>query len=181
MKKNAGKKAPRTDEVRSAEGYAPFSGAPLHIEVVEPPPIPTAGFSTDEDGLRMLAALGELTSLEPDYAHDVTAEASVTIVECADEDLVHAALTNDRWRSIPPMLAGRPAEDPQLLLNGYDSFLGLGDEAEIEIVEIVHAFESPDAAADPPAAVPASLSERLAAAARTRPASRFLKALSGDG
>ena len=35
----------------------------------------------DEDGLRMLAALETLTSLEPDYSDDITAEASVTIIE----------------------------------------------------------------------------------------------------
>ena len=40
----------------------------------------------------MLAALETLTSLEPDYSDDLTAEASVTIIESAGYDVVAEAL-----------------------------------------------------------------------------------------
>ena len=129
----------------------------------------------------MLAALGTLTSLEPDYSDDLAAEASVTIIEAADADVVIAAFDGAelrRPRSPAPALA-----DKALLLNGYETFLAPGDEATIEIVE---AAVAPDAtlsdsgiAALPKSATqPASLTERLAATAG--PGGRFFRALSGN-
>jgi hypothetical protein len=171
-----------TGEPDHLAGYAPTHPARLVHAAAEPPPLPSGDRifgGQDEDGLNMLAALETLSSLEPDYADDIIAEASVTIVECADEDLVQA-LAQER-RGAPSPLRPPPAPaSHQLLLNGYENFLSPGDEAEIEIVEIAHTFEPTEHTVAERTA-PASLAERLAAAAaRQRPTSRFLKALSGD-
>ncbi len=66
--------------------------------------VPTTphGFgAADEDGLRMLAALETLTSLEPDYSDDITSEASVTIIESAGFDAVADALAGEAAAGAP--------------------------------------------------------------------------------
>ena len=69
----------------------------------------------------MLAALETLTSLEPDFTDDLTAEASVTIIESAGYDVVAEALARDadEGRSLRSLLQSRD-EAPRLLLNGYE-------------------------------------------------------------
>jgi hypothetical protein len=71
-------------------GYEPTRKPRLRPAAVEPPPLPAAAPEIEvgdrfgdapEDGLRMLAALETLTSLEPDFCDDLAAEASVTIIE----------------------------------------------------------------------------------------------------
>lgn len=179
----------KSDTPAASPSYEPTRAAKLRAPDGAPPPLPPAasrdadGFgSGDEDGLRMLAALETLTSLEPDYSDDDFAtEASITIIDAAGHELVAAAFSDDPQdlRSLRQLLepAGR-APEPALLLNGYETFLGPGDEAIVEIVEA--APETDDAATAPAnsrATQPASLTERLAAA--TGPGARFLKALSG--
>src|SRR5690606_5590975 len=80
---------------KGGSGYAPARPARL-VAADAPPPVPQrfcetkdAFGSADEDGLRMLAALETLTSLEPDYTEDLAAEACVTIIEVAGEDILH--------------------------------------------------------------------------------------------
>lgn len=156
----------------------------MRLAGTEPPPLPVRstlgeGFGTaDEDGLRMLAALGTLTSLEPDYSDDFAAEeASVTIIDAADGEAVAAAFSAVDTRPLRSLI--EPAAEPSLLLNGYETFLGPGDEAMIEILEVTTPAEEPEP--EPPSKTyvgPASLTERLAAA--TGPGARFLKALSGN-
>src|SRR5438046_1738824 len=71
-----GYKSPRKPKLQGAAGP-------------RPPRLPGPGedrqfdeFGTAaEDGLRMLAALETMPSLEPDFGEDLTAEAAVTIVE----------------------------------------------------------------------------------------------------
>ena len=82
-------------------GYEPTRPSRLRGAGDEPPPLPPPaadggdGFGlADEDGLRMLAALETLTSLEPDYSDDLTAEASVTIIESVGYDIVAEALAD---------------------------------------------------------------------------------------
>ena len=173
------------------DGYEPTRPSRLH-GVAEgtppPPPLPplavddTEGFGTaDEDGLRMLATLETLTSLEPDYSDDPIAEASVTIIEAAGYDVVVEALARNPadGRSLRALLQGRD-EPPRLLLNGYETFGGSGEEATVEIVHVVHDFEAPETTARKPAANPTSLAERIAAATgRDQAGGRFFKALSG--
>ena len=131
----------------------------------------------------MLAALQTLTSLEPDYSDDLAAEASVTIIETAGSVVFDEPLAGDAAdpRPLRHLIEGRPLEEsraPQLLLNGYETFLGPGDEAIVEIVEISDPPEEPQTATDQPrSAQPASLVDRLAAA--TGSGGRFFKALSG--
>jgi hypothetical protein len=176
-------------------GYGPFAGyeptRPSKLRTAgEPPPLPAAsaedgdGFgNADEDGLRMLAALETLTSLEPDYSDDLAAEASVTIIESVDYDVVANALAGDAYDGRPlRALLREEADRPGLLLNGYETFLGAGEEATVEIVEVVPSFDAPEPARATPTALPATLAERIAAATgRGGPASgsRFFKALSG--
>jgi len=154
----------------------------------EPPPLPQRdagdpdGFgAADEDGLRMLAALETLTSLEPDYSDDITSEASVTIIESAGFDAVADALAGEAaaGRSLRSLLTERD-DRPKLLLNGYETFAGAGEEATIEIVEIDHSFDGPRHAEQVPPTHPSTLAERIAAATgRGAAGGRFFKALSG--
>jgi hypothetical protein len=177
----------RESEARLA-GYEPTRPSRLRGATEEPPPLPplpdddAEGFgNAGEDGLRMLAALETLTSLEPDYSDDLTAEASVTIIETAGYDVVAEALARDPadGRSLRALLQGRD-EPPRLLLNGYETFGGTGEEATVEIVEVVHDFEAPETTARKPTANPTSLAERIAAATgRGAAGGRFFKALSG--
>jgi hypothetical protein len=154
----------------------------------EPPPLPQRdagdpdGFgAADEDGLRMLAALETLTSLEPDYSDDIASEASVTIIESAGFDADAGALAAEAaaGRSLRSLLTARD-EPPKLLLNGYETFAGAGEEATIEIVEIDHSFDGPRHAEPVAPSHPSTLAERIAAATGRRGAGgRFFKALSG--
>ncbi len=170
----------------AAFGYEPTRPARLREE---PPPLPVPttddgeGFgNADEDGLRMLAALETLTSLEPDFTDDLNAEASVTIIELAGYDVVAEALARDadEGRSLRSLLQSRD-EAPRLLLNGYELFNGAGEEATVEIVEASHAFDAPEEPGKVHRANPASLAERIAVATgRGAVGSRFFKALSGD-
>jgi hypothetical protein len=78
---------------RRAEGYEPIrlarlKGAAKVSPDPLPPPMPASlsaaedGFgAAAEDGLRMLAAIETMDSLEPDFSDDVAGEASVTIIE----------------------------------------------------------------------------------------------------
>jgi hypothetical protein len=135
--------------------------------------------TADEDGLRMLAALETLSSLEPDYSDDLTAEASVTIIESFGDDVVAEALTAD-MPNRPLRALLHEDKGPELLLNGYETFLGAGDEATVEIVEVGAAFAEDTAGTEQPATQPTSLAERIAAVAgRGAAGSRFFKALSG--
>jgi hypothetical protein len=168
-------------------GYEPTRPSRLRGDTEEPPPLPpplpvddAEGFGTaDEDGLRMLAALETLTSLEPDYSDDPIAEASVTIIEAAGYDVVAEALARDPadGRSLRALLQGRD-EPPRLLLNGYETFGGSGEEATVEIVHVGHDFEAPETMARKPTANPTSLAERIAAATGRGAGGRFFKALS---
>jgi hypothetical protein len=168
-----------------APGYEPVRPPRLRADAT-PPPLPPRcdndgeGFgSADEDGLRMIAALETLTSLEPDYADDLPAEeAAVTIIDAIDEDAVAEALgTGDA--SPPRTLWQGDGSGPTLLLNGYETFTGMGEEASVEIVEVGPTFDAEPAPEARPAQQPASLAERIAAAGRGR-RGRFFKALSGD-
>lgn len=167
------------DRLAALSGYLPNRPAKLRSADVEPPPVPSTAYDVlrgfgggDEDGLRMIAALETMTSLEPDYSDDLTAEASVTIIETAGDDVGVSDRRPLRY------LLDETSLEPELLLNGYETFLGPGDEASVEIVEVPYAFGEPE-----PASVkvttthPSSLAERLAAA--TGASGRFLKALSG--
>jgi hypothetical protein len=169
---------------RSA-GYEPTRPSKLR-PIDEPPPLPppaerhSDGFGTaGEDGLRMLAALETLTSLEPDYSDDLTAEASVTIIESFGHDAVAEALEPDTPnRSLRSLL--QDERGPELLLNGYETFLGSGDEATVEIVEIGEGFDDDVPPSERPTTQPVSLAERIAAVAGRRTSGgRFFKALSG--
>jgi hypothetical protein len=175
------------NSIGSDRGYEPTRTARLRDRDTDPPPIPlqtaTADRfgSEDEDGLRMLAALETLTSLEPDYFDDLASEASVTIIDAAGHELVSDAFDGyvvpRSVRSLRETANFR--EEPGLLLNGYETFLGPGDEAIVEIVQIEPTTDFEEEAPDKSIAdQPTSLTQRLAAA--VGPSGRFLKALSGD-
>lgn len=177
---------------QSAAGYA----APQ-----QPPPVPSPvefdpdGFgSDDEDGLRMLAALGAMTSLEPDYssesADDFSGEASVTIIEAtvmpaparpfgaAQRERQPSASLSVR-DGYPPMVV-EPAEPDAVADSDEIGVLSaLREEAEVEIIYPDQAVPELLGATPTRAEKPASLSERIAAVAGRSAGSRFIKALSG--
>jgi len=164
--------------------YLPTRPARLSGPGSMPPPLPRAsspehGLGADDgDGLRMLAALQTLTSLEPDYSDDLAAEASVTIIETAGNVVFEDPVAGNAADPRPLRHLIEERRDPQLLLNGYETFLGHGDEAIVEIVEISDPQEVPEKGPERPRSMqPASLVERLAAASGR--GGRFFKALSG--
>jgi hypothetical protein len=97
--------------------------------------------SAAEDGLRMLAALETLSSLEPDFGDDLDAEAAVTIVEqtgagargASDSDVASAQKV--RGRSLRARLGDMASPfDPGADYNA--ALLGPIEEATVEIVEV---------------------------------------------
>lgn len=82
-----------------------------------------------EDGLRMLAALGTMSSLEPDYVGDLEPdEASVTFIEQVPAS-GEAASLQERLEAISAAL-DRPADEPEA------AAFGPAEEATIEIFEL---------------------------------------------
>ena len=166
-------------------GYEPTRPSRLRGAGDEPPPLPPQDADdgesfgqADEDGLRMLAALETLTSLEPDYSDEIAAEASVTIIESAGYDAVAEALGGGAGEG--RSLRARLHDFDDAPLNDYDEFSGPGDEATVEIVEGVHTFDAPAPVRGMQPGNPSSLAERIAAATgRGAIGGRFFKALSG--
>jgi len=179
----------RTSRASAPEAaYDPARPARLRT-IAEPPPVPEPsitdpdGFGTaDEDGLRMLAALESLTSLEPDYSVDLISEASVTIIEAADADFLADAFDDF---PAPPQRPPFPTEEAPIrhLPSGYDPFGGpeafLDEEATVEIIEAPPAIDEADTPCPRQVPQPASLSERIASVAGRNAGGRFFKALSG--
>jgi len=160
-------------------GYEPTRKPRLRPAAAEPPPLPAAAPEVDdgdrfgdapEDGLRMLAALETLTSLEPDFCDDLTAEASVTIIERAGHDPDEMEAPGADTRSLRERLHD-VVGDYQDEGDDTGPYRTLADEAVVEIVVIG------DVVADvaEPAEEPPVVGERR----RGRTTSRFFKALSG--
>ena len=173
------------DDARGARGarqlaggrYEPTRKSRLRA-AAEPPPLPAAAPEIDdgdrfgdapEDGLRMLAALETLTSLEPDFCDDLTAEASVTIIERVGHD------PHDTERpSVDRRSLGERLHDVGDYGDGDTGpYRTLADEAMVEIVEIGDVAADVAAPAEEPQ--PPVVGERR----RGRTTSRFFKALSG--
>jgi hypothetical protein len=135
-------------KARRAAGYPPARRPKLRVTVLEPPAMvaPIAPEPGDdpgrfgeapEDGLRMLAALETMTSLEPDYCDDLAAEASVTIIETAA-----GAGEGDRGSaeeaprgSLRARLGG-VREAPDIDADEYAAYHGPVEEAIVEIIEL---------------------------------------------
>ena len=163
---------------RSA-GYQPAREPKLRGPVVtEPPPLPEPsplsrpGFDfgeAEEDGLRMLAALETMDSLEPDFCGDFVTEASVTIIERADVTLEEEEPETAPAGSLRARLGGI-GEAPDIDPEEYAAYLSDVEEATVEIVEVV----PPPVPVISPVVGPSELP-----AARPKRAHRFLKALIG--
>ncbi len=168
--------------LRNAAGYQPARKPKLRAPVVKlPPPLPeppprlpprSAFGEAEEDGLRMLAALETMDSLEPDFCGDLVTEASVTIIERADtRSEPEEEPEPPRAGSLRARLGGigmAPDIDP----DEHAAYQGDVEEASVEIVEV----------APLPPAVPAEVD--AFAPVRLRPkkaqqAHRFFKALIG--
>ena len=107
----------------------------------EPPPVPLPpdGFGkAAEDGLRMLAALEALPSLEPDFGEDLADEATVTIIDRRSDPVA------DRT---PPRAARVPARSLRSRLEDVGGASAvpaaepagvpvIADEAAVEIVNV---------------------------------------------
>ncbi|MDH4983615.1 hypothetical protein [Hyphomicrobium sp. D-2] len=167
----------------------------------QPPPVPSPvefdpdGFgSDDEDGLRMLAALGAMTSLEPDYSSesgdDFSGEASVTIIEATvmPAPARPFGVAQREGQPLAPISAqdGYPPivaqlAEPDFVADSDESGVlsAMREEAEVEIIYPDQAVLDPLGATPTRAEKPASLPERIAAVAGRSAGSRFIKALSG--
>ncbi len=172
----------RRSHLRRGAGYQPARKPKLRAPVVtqppplpEPPPMPprsTFG-EAEEDGLRMLAALETMDSLEPDFCGDEVTEASVTIIERAampaepeEEDPEPPPAGSLRARLGGIGMA--PDIDPE----EHAAYQGDVEEAIVEIVEV----------APLPPAVPAEVDAFAPVRLRPRKAQqahRFLRALIG--
>jgi hypothetical protein len=115
------------------------------ITLIEPRPLPSAAPPKDldsrfgeaaEDGLRILAALETMQSLEPDFGDDLAAEASVTIIERAvpsdagadQDEAAPAGSLRDRL--------GNAGVAPDIVADEYAAYQGPVEEAVVEIIEV---------------------------------------------
>jgi hypothetical protein len=120
-----------------------------------------------DDGLRILAALGAMESLEPDFSDDPEGEASVTIIEGMSLFDAHAEDADAAPADARAALRGATRRVPDTDAPRHVAYHGPIEEAVVEI------FDSPVAA---PAAAGPSRKKKKA-----RPVTqRFFKALTGD-
>ncbi len=114
------------------------------ITLIEPRPVPAADDldsrfgAAAEDGLRMLAALETMQSLEPDFGEDLAAEASVTIIERA---VASDAAADQEQDEAPPAGSlrarlGNAGVAPDIIADEYAAYQGPVEEAVVEIVEV---------------------------------------------
>jgi hypothetical protein len=107
----------------------------------EPPPVPGPpdGFgNAAEDGLRMLAALETLPSLEPDFGDDLADEATVTIIERRPDPVAGSAPAPVRAARVPARSLRSRLEDVGVPhAAGADETVSvpvIDEEAAVEIV-----------------------------------------------
>ncbi len=165
---------------RNAAGYQPVRRPKLRAPVVtQPPPLPElpeaphfAFGNAEEDGLRILAALETMESLEPDFCGDLVTEASVTIIERAE---MTAEPEQEAEPPPPGSLRARLGDvrdvsdiDPE----EHAAYLGDVEEASVEIVEVVSVRSVVTATVEPSAPLPLRPK-------KAHHAHRFFKALIG--
>jgi hypothetical protein len=164
---------------RKAAGYQPARKPKLRAPVVTaPPPVPVppaiqaAEFNfgdAEEDGLRMLAALEAMDSLEPDFCGDLVAEASVTIIARAEAAVQPAEEPEELPSGSLRARLDDLGDAPDIDADEYAAYLADVEEAVVEIVEVTPAPLQVSAA---PGA--------LLLSSRPRAAHRFFKALGGQ-
>jgi len=162
---------------RNAAGYQPARKPKLRAPVVTaPPPVPVPPATqakdfnfgeAEEDGLRMLAALESMDSLEPDFCGDLVAEASVTIIARAEIETQPVEEPEELPAGSLRARLGDLGDAPDIDPDEYAAYLADVEEAVVEIVEI----QSPSQGA--PAA------EALAPPVVSKGAHRFFRALGG--
>lgn len=174
-----------------AGGYQPTRKPKLvGAAGLAPPPLPEAYPRAEEDeidrfgeaaedGLRMLAALETMPSLEPDFGDDLASEASVTIIERAARPDADAPEKDDPVTEPGATLRARledMGEAPDIVADEYAAYQGPVDEAIVEIFEVddtVAALDIVDVPVpEPDALVPRRRKERPMAR-------RFFKTLTG--
>ncbi len=111
----------------------------------EPPPLSTRTLSEipadqdallgdAEDGLRILAALEAMESLEPQFCDDVAGEASVTIIERATP--FDMPLPLDADGAPEESAGGGPPKAPDIDAARHAAYRGPIEEAVVEIYEV---------------------------------------------
>lgn len=160
-------KRPKTGKKQGGARYQSGRKAKLRPQrAEEPPPLPALAREDDpqvfgreaEDGLRVLAALETISSLEPDFADDLIGdEASVTIIEEAAPD------PGADLAETPPEL---PYESLQARLGGFatpfdleaeEDAPGFMEEATVEIIggrAPLRSASEPDFGPEPEAPAP---------------------------
>ncbi len=176
-KRSKGAKARRRrsgsyDPVRGPRLKGPAASAPPPLPAGAPPAVdaddPALFGEALEDGLRILAALETMESLEPDFCDDLAGEAAVTIIErvASFDELPPPLSPSPAPAKLPPARQPKAREAPVVDADDYAAYHGPVDEAVVEI------FEGP-------APTPARTSSRRK---QGRPKGhRFFKALTGDG
>lgn len=153
------------DQARRELRYQPVRKPKLRAAaLVVPPPIPDDVIPQDlpdpeaawdeaepaEVGLRVLAALESMPSLEPDYCDDLAAEASVTIIECADAGEPRLEPRHAEGHGTLRARLHDMGEVPDILPDEYAAYQGPIEEATVEIVDL--SPEGQNAAASHPSA-----------------------------
>ncbi len=174
---------PRATRPRRGAGYTSARRPKLlglSISLIEPrpavpPPLPGGNDGLGrfgeaaEDGLRMLAALEALPSLEPDFGEDLAAEASVAIIERAAVE-GHGEDRSDEEASYGSLRARLGDMDApfDIVADEYAAYQGPVEEASVEIVEIdAGPPAEPDAPSSPRKDMPVAASLLKALAARS--------------
>lgn len=134
-------------EVRYQSVRKPKLRAPA---LVVPPPVPDIAApqetlhdcpptsrepEPEEVGLRVLAALESMQSLEPDFCDDLAAEASVTIIERADVDSRKPEQHRDEVRGSLRARIDDMGVAPRIAAEEYAAYQGPIEEATVEIIE----------------------------------------------
>lgn len=97
-----------------------------------------------EIGLRMLAALEEMPSLEPDCEEVLVSEASIMIVETADEALA-GDVSGQKGRNPPASLSGRLKDmEEAAQADGTERDVAPSRPEEVEVEIIVPGSEKAD-------------------------------------
>jgi hypothetical protein len=171
--KRKGTKGGKKTRPPHGDGYEPVRGPRLRGAEPEAPGGPliaaAAGHGQDligesaDEGLRILAALETLESLEPDFCDGLVGEAAVTIIERASPEAFPSDADGTQAKSGG---GGRKVPDPETMQRA--AYRGPIEEAVVEIFEV-------------PGHAPAAPSPSARRKKRRPVGQRFFKALTDGG
>ena len=182
MANDGKRKRARKGRKRRADGYEPSRGSrlkgsaapepapePLPKSVQAPPGLDDPALLGEgvDDGLRILAALETMESLEPDFCDDPAGEASVTIIDGVSPFEAHVEDADTALADARAAHRGATRMVPDTDVPRTAGYLGPIEEAVVEIF-------------DGPVSTPATAGPSRKKKKARRVAQRFFKALTGD-